>query len=164
MNDAADTAARPPLDGQVVQLLPAPVTVVGVAAGADRGGLTVSWITRVSRVPPLLLISVAHSRHSHGLLLRAGAFSVSILAEGQADLARHFGQQSQRDLDKWAAVPHLLLEDGTPALARCAARCLCRLRDRFPLGDHDGFVGEVVQAEMVDGGAVLPYRREDYHP
>ncbi len=165
---AGDSAA--PLDPEVLQdalhLIPGPVAVIGVSAESGRGGLTAAWLTRVSHEPPLLLVSIAHERYTYGLLERSRHFSVSLLREGQVDLGRHFGLQSQRDVDKWAQVAHDLLVDdrgeGAPALSRCSARFLCAIRDRFRTGDHDCFVGEIVLAEVVDGGPPLPLRSEDY--
>ena len=78
-------------------------------------------------------------------------------------MARHFGRQSQRDVDKWAEVEHVRLVDGrTPALADCCARFYCTIHDRRRTGDHDCIVGLVVHSEVVSGGAPLPMRAEDY--
>lgn len=159
-------AEPPPLDpdrlAEALQLLPAPVAVIGAAVAGELGGLTAAWLTRVSHEPPLILVSIGHERYTYGLLSDSHHFTVSILQEGQVDLGRHFGLQSRRDVDKWAAVPSVLLGGRFPALARCAARLLCATRDSFRTGDHDCFVGEIIQAEVVDGGPALPMRGEDY--
>ena len=160
----ADTL--PPLEPRALAdafaLMPEPVVVIGAAAEGELGGLTAAWVTRVSHAPPLLLVSIGHERYTYGLLRRSRHFSVSILNAGQVDAGRHFGLQSRRDVDKWATVEYLLLGGHTPALVHCAARFLCTTRDRFRTGDHDCFVGEVVQAEIVAGGPALPMRSEDY--
>lgn len=163
----SDSAPRlPALDPAALQealgLIPAPVAVVGVRAGERRGGLTAAWLTRVSIAPPLLLVSVGLTRHTHELLAAAPTFSVSLLREDQVPVARLFGRVSQRERDKWAEVDVHAFPDGTPALARCAARFLCVRRDAFPAGDHTCFVGEIVAAAVVAGGPALPMRREDY--
>lgn len=162
-----DSAPRAPaLDPGALQealgLIAAPVAVIGARAGARRGGLTAAWLTRVSLAPPLLLVSIGLTRHTHALLAAAPAFSVSLLREDQVPIARLFGRVSQRDRDKWAEVEVHEFADGTPALARCAARFLCARRDAFPAGDHTCFVGEIVAAAVVAGGPALPMRREDY--
>ena len=79
-------------------------------------------------------------------------------------MARLFGLHSRRDVDKWAETPHLLLGDGVPALAHCAARFLCRLESRLTTGDHDCLVGRVTAAEVLDAGPPLPMRGSDYMP
>ncbi len=148
----------------VLNLMPAPVAVVGVRDGDRRGGLTVAWLSRVATDPPLLMISVSPDRHSHELLAAAEEFTVSLPVAGQLDEARLFGMHSQRDRDKWSETDHVLLGDRTPALARCAARFLCRSAGRFPAGDHDCFLGEIVESEWVDGPPALPMRGADYRP
>ncbi|MDO9695053.1 MAG: flavin reductase family protein [Candidatus Latescibacteria bacterium] len=147
-----------------LQLLPSPVVIVGAAAGPLRGGLTAAWVTRVSTAPPLLAVAVSPLRHTHGLLRDEGEFTVSVLREGQVEVARLFGLQSGRDLDKWERTPAVLLGGGVPALRDCAARLLCRLVARHPAGDHDLLVGEVLVSEVVGGGPALPMRGTDYAP
>jgi flavin reductase (DIM6/NTAB) family NADH-FMN oxidoreductase RutF len=147
-----------------LQLLPSPVVVVGAAAGPLRGGLTAAWVTRVSTAPPLLAVAVSPLRHTHGLLCDGSEFTVSVLREGQVEVARLFGLQSGRDLDKWERTPAVLLGGGVPALRDCAARLLCRLVDRHPAGDHELLVGEVLASEVVGGGPALPMRGTDYAP
>jgi len=162
----SDNSARPgqnTLD-EALQLLPAPVAIIGVASGEARGGLTAAWVTRVSIDPPLVLVSIGHQRHTWTLLRDAQQFTVSVLAEGQVAEGRLFGRNSQADMDKWAEVDHVLLGEGIPALTQCATRWLCAIENRFTTGDHDCFVGRVLEAEIVAGGPALPMRGHDYAP
>lgn len=145
-----------------LHLLPAPVAIVGVRRGDEMGGLTAAWVTRVSIDPPLVLVSIGHERRTWDLLEGAEAFTVSVLSEGQVPVARLFGKHSRRDRDKWAETAHVFMGEGIPALERCAARWSCRITDRFTTGDHDCFVGRVVEAEVVDGAPALPMRGADY--
>jgi flavin reductase (DIM6/NTAB) family NADH-FMN oxidoreductase RutF len=166
MNDRppSETAALRAAADQVLRLFPAPVAVVGAARAGEQGGLTAAWVTRVSMDPPLVLVSIGHTRRTWDLLQDAAEFTVSLLADNQVGEARLFGLHSRRDRDKWAETPHVLLGGGVPALARCAARLLCRLEARFTTGDHDCVVGRVTLAEVVDGGPALPMRGSDYAP
>lgn len=148
-----------------LQLLPAPVTVIGVAGIGELGGLTAAWVSRVSLAPPLLLVAIGHERRTWELMAEAEPeFTVSVLHETQVREARLFGLHSRREIDKWAECRHVLLGAGTPALADCTARYLCRVVSRFTTGDHDCFVGEIVSAETVAGAPALPMRGADYAP
>lgn len=147
-----------------LHLMPAPVTVIGVRCGVELGGLTAAWVTRVSLAPPLLMVSIGHQRRTWELMQEADEFAVSVLREDQVEIARLFGLQSRRDVDKWAQTEHVLLGDGVPAVADCTAHYLCRLVNRFTTGDHDCVVGEIVTAETVIGGPALPMRGRDYIP
>ena len=147
-----------------LQLLPAPVTVVGVCGGGEMGGLTAAWVTRVSMVPPLMLVAIGHERRTWELLGAAAEFTVSVLREEQVEVARLFGLHSRREVDKWAGTDHILLGAGTPAVGDCAARYLCRMTSRFTTGDHDCVVGEIMAAEVVAGAPALLMRGADYAP
>jgi len=149
---------------EILRLIPGPVAVVGAAGAGILGGLTASWLTRVSQEPPLLLVAIGRERYTWQLLRAATHYTVSLLAEGQVAEARLFGLRSRRDVDKWALVEHDLLGPGVPALRYCAARFLCAIEGRFAAGDHDCLVGRVEQAWRVAAAAPLPVRGSDYAP
>ncbi len=160
--------AEPHTHDPALHLLHAPVCVIGAASADRTAGLTAAWVTRVSLAPARLLVAVSPERHTWDILDAAGVFTVSILGENQVDIGRLFGLQSGRDLDKWSKVAHVLLanEDGAdvPALADCAARFLCRTVTRINLGDHDGFVGEIMTSDVVAGAPALAMRGRDWIP
>ncbi len=155
---------RAEITEQALRLIPAPVAVLGARQGDELGGLTAAWVTRVSMDPPLLLVSVGHSRRTWELLQGAKQFTLSILASDQVPEARLFGLHSGRDRDRWAEVDHDLLGDRVPALRRCASRFLCGVESVLSTGDHDCFVGRVQLAEVLAGGPALPMRGADYAP
>lgn len=144
--------------------MPAPVAVLGAAAGETLGGLTAAWVTRVSLEPAILLVSVGHERFTYDLMNDSEQFTISLPTVSQVSEARLFGLKSRRDVDKWAQVDHDLLGDGIPALRHCAARFLCRKTDVIRTGDHDCFVGEVIEAEILSDEDALPMRGADYAP
>ncbi|MEN8006833.1 MAG: flavin reductase family protein [Candidatus Krumholzibacteriota bacterium] len=163
MTDPTPASASEQLN-DALRLLTAPVAVIGAAKDGVLGGLTAAWVTRVSLEPPLLLVAVGHERFTWELLADRGEFTVSILAGDQVSQARLFGLNSRRDVDKWARTAHVLLGEGVPALEHCSVRFLCRVENRFATGDHDCFVGRVVEWEVVAGEPVLPMRGADYAP
>lgn len=163
MTDQARPAS-PTLIDEALRLIPAPVAVIGAAHEGILGGLTAAWLTRVSGDPPLLLVAVGRDRHTHALLSGAQEFTVSLLHTDQVATARLFGLHSGRERDKWAEVPCALMGAGIPALARCSARFLCRKQDMVAAGDHDLFLGRVVEAQILAGAPALPLRGADYAP
>jgi flavin reductase (DIM6/NTAB) family NADH-FMN oxidoreductase RutF len=123
--------------------------VVGVAHGEQRDAFTAAWITQVSFDPLLLALSINPAHASYPILQAAGVFGVSILRRGQLDLARHFGTQSGRTVDKLAGQRWQAALGGAPVLLDAAAYLECRVIDSHVAGDH-----ELVLAEVV-GGRVL---------
>lgn len=123
--------------------------VVGVAHADRRDGFTAAWITQVSFDPLLLALSINPTHASYPILVAAGAFAVSVLGSGQLELARHFGTQSGRVVDKLAGQRWQTSPGGAPVLSDAIAHLDCRVAGRYPAGDHELVLGRVV------GGRVL---------
>jgi flavin reductase (DIM6/NTAB) family NADH-FMN oxidoreductase RutF len=123
--------------------------VVGVAHDSERDAFTAAWITQVSFNPLLVALSVNPNHASFPLLTAAGAFAISILSHGQLGLARHFGTQSGRNVDKLANQRWQPAVGGAPVLSDAIGYLECRVVARHEAGDH-----ELVLAQVV-GGAVL---------
>ena len=60
---------------------------MGVAHGDQRDAFTAAWVTQVSFDPLLLALSINPSHASFPILVAAGAFVVSVLGQGQLELA-----------------------------------------------------------------------------
>ena len=127
------------------------VYVVGVAHGSKLGGFTAAWITQVSYDPLLVAVSVNPGHVSFPLLIAAGVFAVSILGQGQLELARHFGTQSGRNIDKLATQRWQPAASGAPVLSDAIGYLDCRVVACHSAGDH-----ELVLAQVV-GGSVLAH-------
>ena len=125
------------------------VYVVGVAHGSTLGGFTAAWITQVSYDPLLVALSINPEHASFALLKAAGSFAISILGQGQLELARHFGTQSGRNIDKLATQRWQLATGGAPVLSDAIGYLDCRVVACHPAGDH-----ELVLAQVV-GGSIL---------
>ncbi|MDY3551569.1 flavin reductase family protein [Gemmata sp. JC717] len=125
------------------------VYVIGVVDGEHCNAFTAAWVMQVSFQPLLLALSVNPGHHSYPLLRTGRAFAVSVLSSDQLDLARHFGTQSGRDIDKLAEVTWRAGATGAPILTAAAAYFDCQVVGDTEAGDHRLVIGRVV------GGAVL---------
>jgi flavin reductase (DIM6/NTAB) family NADH-FMN oxidoreductase RutF len=123
--------------------------VVGVADGERRDGFTAAWLTQVSFDPLLVALSINPSHASFPILVAAGAFAVSILSRGQLELARHFGTQSGRAVDKLAGQRWQAAHRGAPVLLDALAYLECLLVGRHPAGDHELVLGQVVGGRLL---------------
>ena len=97
------------------------VYVVGVADGERRDAFTAAWVTQVSFDPPLLALSVNPQNASSPILRAGGAFTVSVLKQGQLELARRFGTRSGREEDKLAGIRWYPGRSGAPILDEALA-------------------------------------------
>jgi len=134
------------------------VHVVGVAHGEQRDAFTAAWIMQVSFEPLLLALSINPQHASYLLLHKAQAFTVTVLKQGQLEIARHFGTQSGRDLDKLAVIPWRAGRSGAPVLQNGLAYFDCEVTATLGAGDHELVLGRVVDGRILDpGGAPLVY-------
>lgn len=130
------------------------VYVVGVAHGDRMDAFTAAWITQVSFDPLLLALSINPDHASYPILTAAKAFAVSVLRGGQLDVARHFGTQSGRAVDKLAGQRWLAASEGMPVLLDAAAYLECRVAGIRPAGDHELVLGHVVGGRVFAADAL----------
>ena len=139
------------------------VYVVTTRAGERVNGMTAAWVSQVSIKPPLVMVSIAPPRYSHGLIKESRIFALNILTDAQVDLGKRFGYKSGRKVDKFAGLDYTTAATGAPVLPQAYAYLDCKLVDTFPAGDHDLFVGEVVDGKILHPDArPLVFKSSDF--
>ncbi len=124
------------------------VTIVTTRDTAGRDvGLTVNSFNSVSLEPPLVLWSLARSSASLAAFVDAEYFAVHILGARQEALSNQF---ARRGADKFSGIDVARGQGGVPLLDGCAARFECRTAYRHEGGDHEIFVGEVINFQHFD--------------
>ena len=118
------------------------VTTQGVEG--EPVGLTVSSFNSVSLEPPLILWSLALKSPSVTAFRAHTHFAVNILAESQIALCKSFGRSATAKFDD---VDYTHGMTGVPLLAGAAAHLECRTYARYPGGDHEIYIGEVLAME-----------------
>ena len=137
------------------------VNVVCAQCEDRRGGLAVAWATQtaVDRV----LICVGQQSWTRELILTSGAFGLSLLADDQLDVARCFGTQSSRDVDKFEGLDWHTGDTGSPLLDDCIVALDCVVENSYDEGSTKLIVGQVVKAEYLKTAKTpLIYRQDDY--
>jgi flavin reductase (DIM6/NTAB) family NADH-FMN oxidoreductase RutF len=137
----------------VMRRFPSGVAVVTVDLEGERIGLTMSSLVSLSLDPPLVGTAVSRQAALHELLRRAGSFGVSLLGEGQEDLATRFSR-GVPPIALWTGV-EVRERPGPPLLEGSLGWLLCETRAEHAVGDHTLFVGEVVSAEAGSPGRPL---------
>jgi len=137
----------------LLRWFPAGVAVVTVDLEGERIGLTVSSLVSLSLEPPLVGLAVSRQAALHELLRRAGSFGVSLLGEGQEELATRFSR-GVPPIALWTGVA---VREGprAPLLEGALGWLECETRAEHAVGDHTLFVGEVVSAEAGSPGRPL---------
>lgn len=118
------------------------VTIVTTVdqAGQDIG-LTANSFNSVSLEPPMVLWSLAKTSLSLAAFKQAEHFAVHVLSADQEPLSTLF---ATRGADKFAGINIERGHGGTPLLPGCAVRFQCRTAFAYEGGDHEIFVGEVL--------------------
>ena len=78
----------------------------------------------------------------------SGVFALNLLPLDAAELCRRF---SSRAPDRFAGVAHRRGPLGLPLLDGMLAHLCCRIWARYPGGDHEILVGEVLHAQYHEG-------------
>jgi len=110
-------------------------------------GMTVNSFNAVSLDPPLVLWSLGLRAQSLPIWRAARGFAVNILSADQEPLCRRF---SSRVEDRFAEVDWQPGLDGLPLLHGAVATFECRYWARYPGGDHEIMVGEVIACQRSD--------------
>ncbi len=128
------------------------VTVITVAADGRPRGMTANGFMAVSLDPPLVLVSVARRAHMHALLGIGARYGVSVLADDQEALGRHFSGRPNPDL-----TIRFTWEAGVPLLGGAIAHIAAEVVDAHSAGDHTLFIGRVTHLSTSTGRALLFY-------
>ena len=139
----------------VMGRFPSGVAVVTVNAAGQELGLTVGTLVSLSLEPELIGFGVRREAALHELLREAGAFGVSLLADGQEALAQHFAR-GVPPIALWEGISRRPgAETGAALLAGALGWLEARLASEQPAGDHTWFVGEVLGTELGSNSGAL---------
>jgi flavin reductase (DIM6/NTAB) family NADH-FMN oxidoreductase RutF len=105
-------------------------------------GMAANSFASVSLDPPLVVWSLALKSPSLSAFRRSGTFAINIMCDQSKDLALQFSRPSP---DKFAGVDWREGVDGCPVLDGAAAVLQCRTQSRIPGGDHEMYLGRVIQ-------------------
>jgi flavin reductase (DIM6/NTAB) family NADH-FMN oxidoreductase RutF len=119
-------------------------------------GVTMNSFSSVSMDPPLVLFSVGHSLQSLEGLRDAEGFAIHVLDFEHHDLAMLFGRSTEA---KWTGIDFARGFGGAPLLEGALALFECKPYARYPGGDHDIFVVEVVRQTVRRDGEPLVFFR-----
>ncbi|AFH38986.1 4-hydroxyphenylacetate 3-monooxygenase reductase subunit [Thermus thermophilus] len=127
------------------------VTVVAARHGEEERGMTATAFMSLSLEPPLVALAVSERAKLLPVLEGAGAFTVSLLREGQEAVSEHFAGRPKEGI---------ALEGGRVKGALAVLRC--RLHALYPGGDHRIVVGLVEEVELGEEGPPLVYFQRGY--
>ena len=138
---------------RVTWKIPNALALVGSRAGDERNAMTTSWITQLSMEPVLIGVGVDNSAVTHRLIRDGGSFTVNLWNAEDTRPFVKFSKPAVDDGDTLNGRPVRSATTGAPVFDEAIAWMDCVVRHSFDLGTHTLFVGEVVDAAIVDDDA-----------
>ena len=138
------------LVNRVCWKIPNTLALVGSRSGEEWNAMTTSWITQLSMEPALIGVGVDNSAVTHRLINEGGSFTVNLWPSDDTKVFVKFSKPATRDgnsLNGWAVRP---AGSGAPVFEAALAWIDCEVRHRLDLGTHTLFVGEILDAAILD--------------
>ncbi len=147
--------------GDAIKYLPLPVVIVTARKGESMNGMTAAWISQVSAKPPVIMVAIRLERYTWELMKDTEYFGISVLGEGQEDIAEFFGTVSGWDKDKFKEMEMepFYSEEGIPLIPGSLAAFVCRKREVVEIGDHLAIFGEAIKGWEGKGDNPLVWYR-----
>lgn len=128
-----------------------------VVSSGDRehgNGFISNTLFQVTAEPPRFAACCSKNNYTTEFILRTGAFSASVLhRDASPELLGRFGYRSGRDFDKMEGMQLSYGVTGVPVVLDDALAWLeCRVVQTVDVGTHLMFIGELLQAEILDAG------------
>ena len=147
---------------EVIEKVVNGVGVVTSRSGDKVNGLSIAWMSQVAINPPLVMVAIGKGKYTCDMIQESKVFAVNILSSRQVELAKLFGLQSGRKIDKFSKVEYETKKTRCPILKDCVAYLDCRLYSTAEAGDHVLFIGEVVDAQVKSKEQPLIYNSKEY--
>ena len=141
------------------------VSIVTVAAGEEKGGLTATSMVSLSAEPPSLLVAVASNASSLPLMRRSGRFAVSVLGHRHGFIADRFaGRDGRRGAARFEGADWIGRPGHPAVLADALASFECELDEMMERFSHTIIIGKVTESRVPaeDGSGALVYWRAAY--
>jgi flavin reductase (DIM6/NTAB) family NADH-FMN oxidoreductase RutF len=145
--------------GAIVAGLDYPMLIVTTAAAGERSGCLVGFATQASIHPPRMLVGTSRANRTYRVAREARALAAHFPTEDQVALAELFGAETGDEVDKLARCDWHEGPERMPILDACPSWAVGRIADRVDMGDHVGFVLDVVAARDGAPGPRLSFQR-----
>ena len=145
-----ESCLRSPTRDWVYLLHPRPAYAICSYANGVYDCLAASWVTPVSREPPILMVSLAPRRETYRILRSSGRATVSVLPWEELEVLHYLGTVSlAKDPGKMSNPRvRVVIRDGYVWLGSALAVIFCKLRTSVEMGDHDAVFLDVVGVEF----------------
>lgn len=140
--------------------VPSGLFIVTARNGSLETGMLASWVQQCSFEPPQITLALKRGRYVGDWLTPGATFIINVLEANQTEIIAHFGKGftpgqpafEGLEIDRPGGVP--------PVLTEALAYLECRVSGRYPAGDHELFVAEVVSGGVLSEGQPMVHVRK----
>jgi len=135
------------------------VFMLATKSGERTNGCITNTCIQVASDPTRVAVAVNNSNFTCDLIKESGLFTATLLDQTCSfETIKHFGFQSGRDVDKFAVMQCPTDANGIPYLGwQACAVISCKVVSSQDLGTHTLFIGEVMDAKVLNENAPLTY-------
>ena len=152
-------------------LYPRLTIIVSCGTMEKANALTIAWSTPLSVDPPLIGVLITKKRYSHQIIKEKGDFVINIPEFSQVESAFYLGTISGREASNKIIKAGFTLEASlkvdAPKLKECLINIECKLIKLVPTGDHDLFIGKVVnltvEENIRDNWGIDPWKFDNIY-
>ena len=141
--------------------IPSGLYILTVAREGAETGMLASWVQQCSFQPPQLTVAIQPGREIVRLLDNGALFTLNILEASQTDMIAHFGKGFGPADDAFKGLEVLREAGKAPVLTEALAVLEGRVAGRFPAGDHDIFIADLVGGRLLCEGQPMVHIRKN---
>lgn len=140
---------------RVTWKIPNALALIGSRSGDEWNGMTTSWVTQLSMEPVLVGVGIDNGAITHRLVTDGGSFTVNLWSADDTKVFVKFSKPAQFDSAAMTLNGRAVRAGatGAPIFSEAIAWLDCAVRSFHDLGTHTLFIGEVVDAAVVDDAA-----------
>lgn len=137
--------------------------IIGSRKGDRLNGQVANTVFQITSEPPTIAVSINKKNLTHEYIMSSKVFTASVLCQ-ETPLAfiGRFGFKSGREINKLEGINYIIGETKAPIVIDSAVSYLeAKIIKEVDMGTHTIFIGEVVNAEVLNQKPCLTY--EYYH-
>ncbi len=150
--------------GKSMGKIPSGVGILTTQMNHEKQAMLSSWFQQVSFVPPLIAVAIKKERPIGELIQRSKIFALNLLHTGQKNMLAHFGKGFEAGQDPFVGIQLDSSQNKLPVLKEALCFLECELRHVYECGDHQLYIGEVIQGGIEeDGQSMVHLRRNGFN-
>ena len=140
---------------------PTGVSIITTLNEGQKFGFTANSVTSVSMSPTLISCCIKNVSHTLEAIKTSQNFTINILSESQADLAKSFSKHDK--IDRFEGVGYSTSSNGHIYLDNILGHIECTVYDIYPAGDHDIVIGIVQNLQFDDSKKALLFLNRKFY-